>query len=259
MTYRKLTFNPNIASQKPSNKDVCPFCDQTELGKILDTKKDMIWVENKFPVLQDSYQTLIIESSWHDGDISAYDLTVNRQLFAFMFEKWAVLEARNDYRSIVLFRNFGPLSGGSLRHPHSQLVGFKDIDAYAALDKKTFAGLEIYKEAKDATEISISSYPLQDFTEFNVRIADISDLDRLADSVQLLSDYVLNDFAGGRCSSYNLFFYRFEQEICCKVVPRFVTSAYNIAYGIHQVNQLKNLETTRDQVRTKFLERFKQS
>lgn len=257
MTYRKLTFNTTIASQKPSNKDTCPFCEQTELGKILDRKKDMIWVENKFPVLQDSYQTLIIESSWHEGDISAYDSAANRQLFAFMFEKWAELEACKDYRSVVLFRNFGPLSGGSLRHPHSQLVGFKDLDAYAALDRKTFAGLEVYKESKHAAEITISSYPLQDFTEFNVRIADISDLGRLADSVQLLSDYVLNEFAGGRCSSYNLFFYRFEREICCKVVPRFVTSAYNIAYGIHQVNQLKRLETIRDDLRHKFLEKIK--
>ena len=258
MIYRKLTFNTTIASQKPSNKDVCPFCDQTELGKILDTKKDMIWVENKFPVLQDSYQTLIIESSWHDGDISTYDLTVNRQLFAFMFEKWAELEACGKYHSVVLFRNFGPLSGGSLRHPHSQIVGFKDVDAYAALDRRTFDGLEICGESEEEAKISISLYPLQDFTEFNVSISNSKGLNRLADSVQLLSDYVLNDFAQGRCSSYNLFFYRFEEEICCKVVPRFVTSAYGIAYGLHQVNQLKRLEAIRDEVRIKLAKKTKQ-
>lgn len=33
MNERYIRFNPNIAKQKPSNKDKCPFCDKSQLGK----------------------------------------------------------------------------------------------------------------------------------------------------------------------------------------------------------------------------------
>ncbi|WP_416533183.1 DUF4931 domain-containing protein, partial [Klebsiella pneumoniae] len=40
----------------------------------------------------------------------------------YLLSKWQLMEESGHYRSVVLYRNFGPLSGGSLRHPHSQIV-----------------------------------------------------------------------------------------------------------------------------------------
>lgn len=251
MTIPYITFNPGIASQKPSNADACPFCIQDNLGAILEEKNDMIWAENKFPTLEKTYQTLIIESDDHFGDMSNYSQQKRRDLLAFMLEKWVELEKRRDFQSVVLYRNFGPLSGGSLRHPHSQIVGFKTIDAYANLQKAYFEGLIVCPETENQAEISISNKPMLDFTEFTIRISTPAKLPLLADALGFLCAYLLTDFLNGACRSYNLFFFRQDQALVCKLLPRFVVSPYMIGYGIHQVNQFERLDVIRKEIQAK--------
>lgn len=251
MTVPYITFNPAIANKKPSNADACPFCIKDNLGRILETKADMIWVENKFPTLEETYQTLIIESDDHLGDMSNYAKPQRRELLTFMLEKWAELEAREEFQSVVLYRNFGPLSGGSLRHPHSQIVGFKNVDAYENVRETYFDGLLVCPESDAQAELSISNKPMLDFTEFTIRISTLDKLNLLADGLGLLCDYLLTDFLKGACHSYNLFFYRQGQGLVCKLLPRFVVSPYMIGYGIHQVNQLERLDAIRKEVQAK--------
>lgn len=256
MTDRQLIFNPNIAEQKPSNKDTCPFCIQDNLGKILDQRQDMIWVENKYPTLEATYQTLIIESDNHLGDISNYSLEKNHQLFSFAFEKWQSLQSSGRFRSVIMYRNFGPLSGGSLRHPHLQIVGLDNIDGQEKIRIQDFQGLLVTQETNEQPEITVSTKPMIDFTEFNIKVSSLSQLDQLADGVQFISDYILTIFLGGRCKSYNLFFYQFEDSIYCHIAPRFVVSPYQIGYGIHQVNQLKQLENICQQLQELWKKRY---
>lgn len=242
MYQRQLFFNPKIANQKPNNSDACPFCVQDNLGKILDQQDDMIWVENKFPTLEGTYQTLIIESSQHLGDISNYSANKNHQLFAYAFEKWQSLQDQGGFRSVIMYRNFGPKSGGSLRHPHLQIVGLEDIDGHEELALSDFTGISVSSEGSDQAEILVSTRPLVDYTEFTVKVSGFDKLSQLADGVQFITDYILTDFAGGSCDSYNIFFYQFSEAICCQVTPRFVISPYHIGYGIHQLHQVSHLE-----------------
>ncbi|MGT2908232.1 DUF4931 domain-containing protein [Streptococcus dentiloxodontae] len=244
---RQLIFNPHIADQKPTNQDSCPFCDQRQLGKVLDRKDDMIWVENKFPTLEQTYQTLIIESEDHLGDISNYSQTKNRQLFHYAFEKWQSLKD-GGFCSVLMYRNFGTLSGGSLRHPHLQIVGLNNLDGYESIKPENFQGLTVSEESDEMAEILVSTQPLIDFTEFDVKVSSLDKLDQLADGVQFITDYVLSDFVSGRCQSYNLFFYQFPKEIYCHIAPRFIVSPYQIGYGIHQINQSGQMEAIRSEL-----------
>ena len=233
---QKLTFNVHTAQKKPNNQDSCPFCQIDSLEKIIAQKGDMIWLDNKYPVLAKTYQTLIIEASQHLGDITTYSKAHNRQLFAFALKAWRQLEDSGRFKTVGLFKNFGPLSGGSLRHPHMQVIGFEEVDAYEAIDAETFAGALVSEERTDLARVTISAQPLSSFTEINVVIADQRDSDKLADTVQKVLRYVLEGYLGGACFSYNLFFYHQGEGLVCKVIPRFVASPYMIGYHLVQVN-----------------------
>ena len=71
MEYNYLGFNIDIGRTKPENivhRDAaCPFCDVASLTNIIDVQDDMILLENKYQVLQDAYQLLIIEGSQCNG------------------------------------------------------------------------------------------------------------------------------------------------------------------------------------------------
>ena len=91
------------------------------------------------------------------------------------------------------------------------------------------------------------------FVEFNVIISQLEYIDHLADKVQLITQYLLNDYMNGRCDSYNLFFYKMpdSQRYICKIVPRFITSPYYIGYKIPQVNKDNRLEEIAKELKTK--------
>ncbi|MCC9732364.1 DUF4931 domain-containing protein, partial [Streptococcus agalactiae] len=62
----------------------------------------------------------------------------------------------------------------------------------------------------------------------------------------------LNEFLGGSCKSYNLFFYKHDGGLICKIVPRFIVSPYQIGYAIHQVNLPDELEKIKEALRAKY-------
>jgi len=87
-------------------------------------------------------------------------------------------------------------------------------------------------------EINISTHPMMGFREFNIIIEDRSYLSEMAVLLQTVTHYLLNNFYNG-LNSYNLFFYKWNGKIICKVIPRFVVSPLFIGYSISQVtNQL---------------------
>lgn len=63
-----LIFNIAMGRTKPENirhrEVACPFCAVDKLTDILETKGDIIWLMNKYPVLDRTWPTVIIET--HD-------------------------------------------------------------------------------------------------------------------------------------------------------------------------------------------------
>lgn len=146
-----LKFDYNAAKGKPENirhpKGYCPFCDVAHLTNILAQEQDRIWLVNKFRTLEDTFQTVVIESSDHEGGPSIYSIEQNRQVFEFAFKCWQKMIDSNQYTSVIMYKNFGPLSGGSLRHPHFQIVGLNDYDVYQNISVENFTGVFYLKSA----------------------------------------------------------------------------------------------------------------
>ena len=70
---------------------------------------------------------MIIESAVHKTDLTEYTKEKARQVISFGLEKWNLLEKDSRFRSVIYFRNYGPESGGSQRHPHSQIIGLEGL------------------------------------------------------------------------------------------------------------------------------------
>lgn len=242
-----LQFKMDIGVKKPDsikNKEVkCPFCDRENLTDIIDTSGSIIYLKNKFPTLEDTFQTVIIESDDCEGDPSNYSLTHLTELLTFAIDKWDEMESTGEFKSVILYKNHGPLSGGTLSHPHMQIVGLKNIDYNKKVTDVYFEGITISSD--NGYELNISTHPIMGFREFNILIDDQKYVPQMAVYLQTVTHYLLNHFYKG-LKSYNLFFYKWKGKIICKIIPRFVVSPLFIGYSISQVSN--QLEVHKDQI-----------
>lgn len=65
---------------------------------------------------------VVIESPRHAPGMPMWEEPQLRELFRFLRDRVRALEALPGIASVVLFENWGPESGGTLWHPHAQLV-----------------------------------------------------------------------------------------------------------------------------------------
>ncbi|MDI6508352.1 DUF4931 domain-containing protein [Bacillus wiedmannii] len=237
MDTQQLYFLNDIGKQKPESirnrSAACPFCDRENLTDILATEGSIIWLKNKFPTLKDTFQTVLIETDNCEDHIATYTEEHMRSLIRFSIQHWLNLQKNEEFTSVILYKNHGPFSGGSLHHAHMQIIGMKYVDYLGNVEPDNFRGVIVQKNER--IELNISDRPIIGFTEFNIIIADIGYIDELANYIQQTVRYILKDFHKG-CSSYNLFFYYLNGKIICKVVPRFVVSPLYVGYKIPQVS-----------------------
>ncbi|WP_057881827.1 DUF4931 domain-containing protein [Companilactobacillus kimchiensis] len=259
-----LVFEIEQAKGKPRDvkkkTDYCPFCDTENLTNIIDQRSDMIWLENKFKTLQDTNQTIVIESHEHEADISTYSVEKNREVFNYIYECWNKMIQTGKYTSVLMYKNFGPMSGGSLRHPHFQIIGLNKVDGYKHVEPENFTGMNVFENKH--INVNISEKPVMGFVEFNIVINNPQYLDDLAEFARVTVKYILDDFYGGKFDSYNIFFYRDGKKIICKLTARYVVSPYFVGYrlsqrdGDKQVTEIKEalLARFKEQVESKEIE-----
>ena len=250
-----LVFDVKQASGKPDDNrrpgTSCPFCDVEGLENIIRRDGDAIWLENKFKTLRDTRQTVLIESADHDADITTYAPAELHRIMRFALGCWQEMIDSGAYRSVLMYKNKGPLSGGSLVHPHMQIVGLEREDGYAALRSDNFEGIDVWSRGR--VSVNISQEPIMGFFEVNISAPqgiaasgdarDREDADRFADAVQEVLRYILCEHHGGRADSYNLFFYHMGGRTIAKVLPRWVVSPYFVGYRLAQVNAETTLDT----------------
>jgi ATP adenylyltransferase/5',5'''-P-1,P-4-tetraphosphate phosphorylase II len=233
---KHLHFNTSIGVKKPENirnkAQACPFCEREKLTDIIAVDDSIILLKNKFPVLENAYQTVLIETDDCHGEISTYSYEHLQRLFRFGIKHWLEMEASGDYRSVIFFKNHGPLSGGTLSHPHMQIIGLHDLDYKENVDPEMFQGIMIAEDS--GVSFTLSTMPRVGFYEFNIEMADSQYEERFAEYVQIAVHYILNHFPF-KAGSYNIFFHHIEGNIYAKVVPRFVTTPLYIGYGLPQV------------------------
>lgn len=232
-----LHFNFYIGRQKPEsiiNKNTkCPFCDYQNLQGIIAEKWPILLVKNKYPVLEDTFQTVLIETEDCHSDLSTYPKEHLYNVISFGIEKWLEMENSGEFKLVLFFKNHGPKSGGTIFHPHMQIIGLKNLDYRDNIKQNQFEGLLIAK--KNGVEFNISTKPRVGFFEFNIILDDLKNIRQMADYIQITVQYVLNHF-NKNCDSYNLFFYEFNNQIIAKIMPRFITSPIFMGFSIPQVS-----------------------
>ncbi|MDY3982670.1 MAG: DUF4931 domain-containing protein [Veillonellaceae bacterium] len=228
-----LIFDTALANTKPEtmhHKDnYCPFCDTTHLTNILAQEKSIIWLLNKYPVLRDTWPTIIIETDHCHSEFSEYPLNHAEQVLTFTLSKWQETIDSKRFASVLCFKNHGPMSGGSIRHPHSQIIGLKDYDYHLTMEQKHFDGWLMYEEPN--LQVTLSKEPLIGFSEFNIHFTNQTSIRNLAKTLQDILHYILREFARFT-SSYNYFFYTMGHDLYIKIVPRYVTPPLFVGYGI---------------------------
>ncbi len=254
MSYQsQLYFNIAIGSQKPEsirNRDTpCPFCDREHLTGIIDEKGTIMLLKNKYPVLKETFQTVLIETDQCDSELSLYPKDHMYTLLEFAITHWQRMIDSGEYRSVLLFKNHGPNSGGTIAHPHMQIVGLRHLDQLAHVSEDHFQGIVIEQDV--GVEFNLSTLPRMGFYEYNVILKDTSRLQRMGDYIQIGVKSILCGDIHPRCNSYNLFFYQLNGRIIAKILPRYITSPLFVGYSIPQVGD--NLHEKVMQIKERFL------
>ncbi|WP_297816114.1 DUF4931 domain-containing protein [uncultured Lactobacillus sp.] len=241
-----LIFDFAIAQDKPSSfrkdkSNLCPFCDTAYLTDIYEKSHEMIWLHNRFPTLRNTVQSVLIESNDHNGDISTYSKEYNHELMKFSMHCFEKMNNDPKFKSVVWYKNFGPLSNGSLIHPHMQIVGLEKEDGYKYIHPNNFEGIPVFQEGE--VNVNFALHPVQGFQEININLESKTDkgINLWADWIQQAIKYTLNIMYNGRCNSYNLFFYPRKSGYCAKIVPRFNASPYFVGYKLSQCNDENTL------------------
>jgi len=236
-----LIFDSKIGGTKPvtiiNNSVACPFCCRDKLEGIIAEDGPVLLLQNKYPVLRDAVQTVLIETYECDSELSLYSQDHLHKVVSFGIEQWCGMMNSGQFASVLFYKNHGPYSGGTIRHPHMQIVGLKHIDYSNNISSESLQGDIIFQDT--GVELNLSQQPKIGFFEFNIKLHDLQYVNRLADYIQMVTHYILNHF-NKNCNSYNLFFYHLNDAITVKIMPRFVTSPLFIGYSIPQLSSRMN-------------------
>ena len=162
MNINLIHFDTSVGVKKPrtmlkSSIDSCPFCDVEHLTDIIEIEDDMIFLKNKYVVVEGSDQFVIIEGSECHSDMPRYSKDKMHRLIRFGLKHWKNLLNSGKYEDVLFFKNYGELSGGTIRHPHMQLVGFPKLNRDLLFDPIELHGEIIFES--DGVEINISTTP----------------------------------------------------------------------------------------------------
>ena len=234
MEINLVRFNTDVGKTKPENmvneNNACPFCDVANLKNILDTDGDIIFLKNKYLVIEGADQFVLIEGKECHSDMPGYSREHMRRVIKMGLKHWRELLNCDKYEEVLFFKNFGPMSGGTIRHPHMQLVGFPHLNSELLFDPEELRGIVIASE--NGVELNVSNFPRVGFGELNVVLESGGNVDTLADFLQIGLHYLTNFFRKN-LRSYNIFFYRRAGIVYAKMMPRFATSPYFVGYNIH--------------------------
>ena len=242
-------FNTEIGRKKPENiihaDAPCPFCARDTLTGIVAADGDIILLRNKFPVIEEADQFVLIEGPSCETDMPGYTRSHMHRLIAFGMHHWRRMRESGAYESVLFFKNYGPYSGGTMRHPHMQLVGFPKFRQELAFCRSEFEGLTIAEQ--DGVVLNISTRPRIGFWELNIIPRDAAATAAIADYIQIAVDFLRQ-----RMDSYNIFFYHDDSDVFIKIMPRFATSPIFIGYNIRLLPS--NIEEMRSRIRSIYFE-----
>ena len=233
MSANIIRFNTNLGQQKPENivhkENPCPFCHPDSLRDIIAVEDDMIFLRNLYNVIDDAELFVLIECKDCGTDMPDYSREYMHKLIRFGVRQWNELIDSGRFRSVLFFKNHGPLSGGTMRHAHMQIVGLNNIENNTLYTDEDFDGIDI--DTRNGVTINAATKPRLGFSEFNILAENNDALDEIADYIQLSLKY-FRQYVPRAKDNYNIFFYRQDGKIRVKVMPRFPTSPLFVGYDL---------------------------
>lgn len=238
LPYNLIDFDMGIGRQKPETirhpDNYCPFCHPEELTNIIDTDGPIILLRNKYNVLKGTEQFVLIETDICHSDMPDYTPAHMQRLLRFGLRHWQAMRNSGQYADVAFFKNYGPMSGGTIRHPHMQLIAFPHLEQPLSVLPEEFAGQTIACDA--GVTFNISTNPRIGFWELNIIPQEIDSSKAIAAMAHFLQTgitFLTRQFHGGRVQSYNIFFYQIGRQIYAKIMPRFATPPLFVGYGVH--------------------------
>lgn len=233
-----IVLKTELAQKKPhtvGNKQAnnCPFCNKNgiQTEHILKETEEFVWFKNKFPTLEDTDQTLILETMSCDEDITTYSKEYLHRLFDFVFARRTEMIHTGKYKEVILFKNHGIQSCSSIHHAHIQLVGLEKTSYQKQLIEDFLEGSVIYENEK--TKVTVSKTPSSEFYEFNiVWEKDVTDKKHI-DWLQYIVQFILQT-KFKNTTDYNIVFHETETQGIFKVYPRKPNSILFIGFGLRQ-------------------------
>ena len=249
MDINLIKFNTDIGKIKPENiihtDNDCPFCDVEHLTNIIDTDDDIIFLKNKYNVIEGADQFVLIETHECDSDMPNYSTEHMRRVIKMGLKHWNNLLNCGKYEEVLFFKNYGAMSGGTIKHPHMQIVGFPKLKSKLLFFPEEMHGVVI-KEF-NGVEMNVSNCPRIGFGEINIVPQIGSSIDTFADFIKIGVDYLMHYFRKN-LTSYNIFFYHEDKQIYVKIMPRFATSPYFVGYNVRFLPN--NVKRIADEIRT---------
>ena len=78
------------------------------------------------------------------------------RILQFGLDKWRETRERKEFKSVLFFKNHGYMSGGSIRHPHSQIIGLEDYDYHEDITAQNMEGWLLHEDQGCAHHLSLS-------------------------------------------------------------------------------------------------------
>ncbi|MGV8171205.1 MAG: galactose-1-phosphate uridylyltransferase [Candidatus Woesearchaeota archaeon] len=145
--YKKEFINEQLVDDKTP----CVFCPgheylaPREKGRIGDPWM-MRWFDNKYPAVEPlgkqyiqtdnkyftfsdayGYHEVIVESNDHDKQLHDFDDSELRDLFILYKNRILELSNKDNIKYVLVFKNYGPEAGTSVKHTHSQVIAFNHV------------------------------------------------------------------------------------------------------------------------------------
>ena len=112
MDINLIGFDVTLGKQKPrtliNHEDPCPFCDTANLKNIVETDGSIILLKNKYNVIKDAEQFVLIEGDLCHGDMPDYTDEHMHRLVAFALKHWRRMLNSGKYEGVLFFKNYGP-------------------------------------------------------------------------------------------------------------------------------------------------------
>jgi len=213
--------------------EICPFCPGNEHLTPPETFRigdpwELRVIPNKYPILPN--HEVVIETRDHK-DWDSFPLKeLENVLIAYKERTKHFYE--NNFNYVYIFRNYGPLSGASIEHPHSQILPFKEVPFKPLHEEKYFLEkgyplnnilLDFDKIKVYEPEVKQTPCELRIFTEFKdfteLKEEDIKLLAMaLKESIKIIKEKGAN--------SYNIVFHQGYRNckkyyLHIRILPRF--------------------------------------